>query len=364
MILGNTGRGGTQSFIMNVLRNINRDQYKVDILVNDDIQGGWGNEMRSLGCNILFFPRFKVYNFLSFYKKLNTFFKDHHYDIVHGHTTNSAGIYLYVAKRYGIKTIAHVHSTGFRGNCFERLFKYLFSRLTKQQADFWFACSNEAAQFLYSEDYKSYNNYYEIPNGIDVHKYRFNSFIRSDIRQQLKISEKTFVCGHVGTFSEPKNHTFLIDVFYEIKKLEEDSKLILIGSGKLKESIIEKTEKLGLQNDIVFLENISNVNEYLIAMDLFIFPSLFEGFGMVSLEAQASGLNVLQTDTIPYDTHVTPNVTVMSLKETPKIWALKATQINGNNREEMNSIVEASKYNIRKTVDLLSSLYVRVLNSN
>ena len=362
MVLGNTRRGGTQAFIMNVLRNIDLNRFQIDFAVNMDFDGGWGPEMRSLGSNIFIMPVFKVYNWLSFVQAWKSFLRENQYDIIHGHTTNSAGIYLNVAKKFGCGTIAHVHSTGFRGNAIERVMKRLFSRLAKNNADYWFACSPKAAQLIYDDEYNTYPHYYEMPNAIDVKRYLFNQDTRKAIRKDLGVDDKTFLCGHVGTFSTPKNHSFLIDVFTEIQKKEVNAKLLLIGEGILKESIVQQAKKNGVFEKIIFRQNLANVNEHLMAMDLFIFPSLFEGFGMASLEAQATGLNVIQSDVIPKETLLTEGVKTMSLSATPFEWSSSGLAMEQRNREGANVVIEKTKYNLHKTIDLITRIYCEMYN--
>lgn len=347
---------------MNVLRNIDRERFQIDFALNLDFEGGWGPDMRSLGSNIYILPVFKVYNWISFKQTWNRFLDEHHYDIVHGHTTNSAGIYLNVARQKGCKTIAHIHSTGFRGNVVERLTKRFFSKLTKQYADYWFACSGKAAHLLYGEDYKTYPHYYEMPNAIDVKRFEYNEIARKKIRQELDITNDTFLCGHAGTFSVPKNHTFILDVFAEIVKKEPNAKLLLVGEGVLLEPIKEKAEHLGVFDRIIFRKNLANVNEHMMAMDLFIFPSLFEGFGMVSLEAQATGLNIIQSDVIPKDTLLTDCVLPMSLEQSASLWAEKALAMPKRNRVEVNKIIVDTKYNLSRTIELITKLYLEMVN--
>ena len=357
MVLGNTRRGGTQAFIMNVLRNIDRGRFQIEFAINNDFEGGWGPDMRALGSEIHVFPVFKVYNWISFKRWWEIFLSEHHYDIVHGHSTNSAGIYLKEAKHQGCKTIAHIHSTGFRGNIIERMTKRLFCRMTKLQADYWFACSEKAAHRLYGNDYKSYPRYYEMPNAIDVKRFEYNETIRKEIRKSLGVADDEFLCGHAGTFSVPKNHTFLLDVFTEICKRNDKARLLLIGEGVLKGEMIKKAKTIGVYGKIIFRQNLPNVNEHMMAMDLFIFPSLFEGFGMVSLEAQATGLNVIQSDAVPKDTHLTECVVSMSLNSSPIEWAEKALAMPQRERKTINKEIYDTKYNLKHTLKLITKLY-------
>lgn len=361
MVLGNTRRGGTQAFIMNLLRNIDKERFQIDLAINNDSEGGWGPEIIALGSKIYIVPSFKVYNWLSYCRFWNAFLEEHHYDIVHGHSTNSAGIYLKIAKKHNCNTISHIHSTGIRGNNCEKIVKTYFRKSTKKYADYWFACSKEAAVKLYGSDYQSNPHYYEIPNGIDVKRFKYSKEIRDIIRKQLGLDDQIYLCGHIGTFSPPKNHDFLIDVFVEITKIKNNSRLILIGEGALKESVILKTEALGIADRIIYKENVSNVNEYLMAMDIFIFPSLFEGFGMVSLEAQATGLNVIQSDNVPLETLQTDNALSIPLSYPPSLWAERGLAMVGKDREKVNELIKGTRYELSYTISLITSLYEQMV---
>lgn len=361
MVLGNTRRGGTQAFIMNLLRDIDKRKFQIDFAINIDVEGGWGPEIRSLGSNIYILPRFNVKNWIFFEKSWDNFLAEHPYDIVHGHTTNSAGIYLKIAKKHGCKTIAHVHSTGFRGGFIERITKRFFSKLTKKQADYWLACSDKAAQFLYGNDFKTYPYYYEMPNSIKVESYCFEEERRKVLRKELGINDKTLLIGHVGTFSEPKNHKHILNVFKEILINNPDGKLLLIGEGHLENEIFDQAKDMGIFNRIINLKNIHNVYDYMMAMDVFIFPSLFEGFGMVALEAQTSGLKTVMSDVVPTATHLTDLATPLSLDAPIAKWAEECLNCKVENRQDYNYLIKQTKYDLEKNVKYISNLYEQLL---
>ncbi len=364
MVLGNTRRGGTQAFIMNLLRDINKAKFQIDFAINLDFEGGWGPEMRELGSNIFIMSRFNVKNWKSFECAWDKFLTEHPYDIVHGHTTNSAGIYLKVAKKHGCKTIAHIHSTGYRGGLVERLTKKIFSKLTKSQADYWFACSDKAANFLYGKDYKEYPHYHEMPNSIKVENYLFNEEKRCNLRKELGLDGDTLLIGHVGTFSEPKNHAHILRVFKEVLRKKNNSKLLLIGEGYLKDEIFLQAEKLGVHKNIINLKNIPNVYDYMMAMDVFVFPSIFEGFGMVALEAQAAGLKTIMSDVVPAETHLTSLAIPLSLEEPISIWVGECLNSKVDNRQDFNGIIKQTKYDLEKNVKYISNLYIQLSETN
>lgn len=364
MVLGNTRMGGAQAFILNVLRNIDRSRFQIDLAINFYAESdGIEAECRALGCNFFIVPYFKVYNYISFCMTWRDLLSKYHYDIVYAHSTNSASIFLKIAKEYGCKTIAHSHSTGYRGGILERTAKKFFASGVNKVADYWCACSDKAAEHLYGPHYDKYEHYYSIPNAIDSEKYLFNKDIRKKIREQIGVKEGEFLCGHLGTFSAPKNHKFLIEVFAEIVKQKHESKLVCCGAGALMPMVKEQAKELGILDKIIFPGVVNNANEYLMAMDSFIFPSIFEGFGIAILEAEAAGVPVVMSDVVPSDIDLTTLVHRMSLSNSPKEWADKILSIKVTDRESYNSAISGTKYNIRETVKEFEKMYLTLVNN-
>lgn len=360
MVMGSTGIGGAQAFVLNVLRNIDKKNFQIDFAVNKFApQDGIEKECYKYGCNFYQLPYFTVYNYIGFKRAWEDFLSTHQYDIVYGHSTNSAAIYLGVAHKYGMKTIAHSHSAGYRGNALERFVKKMFARKVKQVSDYWFACSDIAARRLYGKTFKTHKKYHYIPNAIDTSKYLFDNKTRLNIREKLNIDKDTILYGHVGTFSAPKNHMFLIDVFVEICSINSTSKLLCCGTGALMESVKEYAKTKGVLDKVIFAGVVNNVNEYMMAMDAFIFPSIFEGFPVAVLEAQASGLNVVVSDTITNEIDLTNNVYRMGLQQSPVEWAKVSASlpISIENRAAQNAIIADSQYNIQTAVKLFEELY-------
>lgn len=363
MVVGNTRMGGAQAFILNVLHNIDRERFHIDLAINFYAEhDGIEDECRALGCNIYILPYFKVYNYLSYTRAWNKFLSEHKYDIVYAHSTNSASVFLKIAKKHGCQTIAHSHSAGYRGGKIEQLTKKFFVRNVGEVSDYWFACSDKAAERLYGADYRLYKHYYDIPNAIEAKKYLFSDEIRNCIRKEIGVDDDTFLCGHVGTFSAVKNHIYLVDVFKEILAKKPNSKLVCCGAGALMDSVKEHAKELGVLDRIIFAGVVKNCNEYMMAMDVFIFPSIFEGFPVSILEAQATGLPLVMSDVITKEVDLTRLVSRMSIKESPKHWADKVLCLQPSERSQYNEVIARSKFNMSETVKWFETLYSELAN--
>lgn len=364
MVVANTRMGGAQAFILNILRNIDHDRFHIDFAINFYAENnGIEDECRQYGCKFHILPYFKVYNYLSYYREWDKFLSTHKYDIVYAHATNSASLFLKIAKKYGMRTIAHSHSAGYRGGRIEQLTKKFFAKGVGKVADYWFACSDKAAERLYGIDYRQYPHYYDIPNAIEAQKYLYDEEIRQRVRLEIGVDDNTFLCGHVGTFSGPKNHLFLVDIFKDIVAQRPNARLVCCGAGALMSSVKEHARELGVLDKIIFAGVVKNCNEYMMAMDVFIFPSIFEGFPVSILEAQATGLPLLMSDVITKEVDLTSLVNRMSIKEHPSKWAEKVLSLESSQRDIYNEVISRSKYNMRETVKMFERLYTELANS-
>ena len=363
MVLGNTGMGGAQAFVLNLIKNLNLSRYQVDLAVDTEKPDGIGEAVRSLGCNIYILPYFKVYNYLSYVKAWDSFFSTYHYDIVHAHSTNSASVYLRIAKKYGCATIAHSHSAGYRGNIIQRQVKKYFAHKVRGVADYWFACSDKAAERLFGKSYRNNRNYHDIPNAINAENYLFSNEKAQKIRKELGIKDDELLCGHIGTFSTPKNHSFLLDIFCEVVKKEPQARLVCCGQGILMPSVKEKAVQLGIIDRILFPGVVMNANEYMMAMDVFVFPSIFEGFPISIIEAEATGLPIVMSDVITKEVDMSDLIHRQSLNDNPAKWAETVVGLKTENRATYNNPIVESKYNMRTSIKHISSLYEEMVKN-
>ena len=352
------GRGGLETMLMNYYRNIDRNLVQFDFLTHRSFQADYDQEIEQLGGKIYHLPQLNPFNPV-YLRSLDSFFKEHkEYKIVHSHLDCMAGIPLKYAKKNGVPVrIAHAHnSSQVKDNKY--FLKLYFKRDITKYADYLFACSKKAGKWMFSID-----KFYILNNAIDAEEYVFNKRIRKQIRTELGIKRDTFVCGHVGRFSIQKNHEFLIDVFAQIIQRHADSKLLLVGEGELKDKIQEKCRKLNLSNKVIFAGLRDDVPELLQAMDLFLFPSLFEGLGIAVIEAQAAGLPCLISDRVPIECKKTKQlVRQLKLEAGTEKWSEEAVRYIGYIRKNTKMEIENADFDIKKNAVRLQKFYLDIVN--
>lgn len=310
--------GGVESFVMNYYREMVKDEIQFDFICMYDSLA-YEEEIKSLGGTVFYLPNIKKHP-IRFRKELMKILKQGNYHAVHVNMLSAANVVpLVIAKRAGMKKIiAHSHNSSSPGILRNILHCLNKPRIARYATDF-FACSQVAGKWLFSKKIMESENYHMIHNALHVERFFYQEEIRKSIRQELQIEEK-FVIGHVGRFEEQKNHTFLIDVFYEITKECQDAVLLLVGDGELKEQILSKVKAYGIENQVQFLGVRKDLPRIWNAMDVFVFPSLFEGLPLVALEAQAAGVNSVMADTISDEVKITDHVEFLSLESETVFW--------------------------------------------
>ena len=222
-VLGYFDRGGAESMVMNLYRSIDRNKVQFGFVVHGDRIGAFEDEVRQMGADIFRVPDYTGINHIQYKKAWRDIFSNHpEYSVVHGHVRSTANIYLNMAKRFDLKTIAHSHSTS-SGSGLAAQVKNIFQYGIRQHADEFIACSTDAGQWLFGEKICNSNHFHILNNAIDTQDYIFDPEIRKKIRRELHASDK-FLIGHVGRFHEAKNHSYLIDIFYECLKVQDGAK--------------------------------------------------------------------------------------------------------------------------------------------
>lgn len=317
-VIGKMDRAGAETMIMNLYRHVDKSKVQFDFMVFTDEEGDYDQEIKEMGGNIYHMPAFKGYNYFSLYKKFGEFFKEHPYDVVHGHIGSLAPAYLKCAKKAGAFTIAHSHCA-YSNNLIERFVFSLFAHSVRYIADFFFACAQEAGRDRFGARIVKSNNFKVINNAIDCKAFTYSENRHMELKRQFGYENKV-VLGHVGRFAAQKNHSFLIDIFKEICEESEEYVLLLLGVGEEKETIENKVKEYGLSDKVCFMGIRGDIPDMMNLFDAFVFPSFYEGLAVVSVEAQASGLPCFFSDTITKECIVTPNVWQYPLEIGAKGW--------------------------------------------
>lgn len=361
-VLGYFDFGGTESLVMNTFRHIDRSQIVFDFVVHSEKEGAFEKEAIELGATIYRVPQYKGKNHLAYKKAWRDFFDTHpDYDIIHGHVRSTANIYLAIAESYGLKTIAHSHSIS-SGSGVSGFIKNLMQKRIRKTADQFLACSTEAGRWLFGKEVIDQSNFHVMNNAIEGQKYLYNEEIRNKWRNELGFDEH-LVIGHLGRFHESKNHMRLLELFHSVHERNPQAKLMLIGDGDLSQQIKEKTEELNLTDHVVFMGSRNDAHELLQAMDVFLFPSKYEGLGIAVVEAQASSLPSVIADTVPSEAVFTGLVTSLDLEEPDAVWVKqieKAATLERKRRVTIEDLKEAH-YDIREIASWYNSYVTNLL---
>ena len=349
-VVPNMNVGGLETFIMNVYRNIDRDKIQFDFLEHYLEPSFYDEEIERLGGKIYHFSLRNDNNIFKYIIELNKFFKEHkEYKIVHCHMESIGTILFLIAKFNGVKIrIGHAHTTSTNNNL-KGFVKKIISKPFKYTTTINFACSLDAGRYLFK------NKKYEIiPNAIDIDKFRFDKNSRTHLRKELGL-EGYQVIGHVGRMDKGKNQLFLIDIFNEYLKINSKSKLVLVGDGELREKITAKIKELNIEDNVLLLGVRKDVNKLYSAFDIFVFPSLFEGLGIVLIEAQVNGLTCLASDNIPKITKISNKIKYLSLEDKSS-WINEIRKNKKRNHQvKYNKLID--NYDIKILAKKLEKIY-------
>lgn len=353
-IMGKWNGGGVESVVMNYYRHIDRNKIQFDFVCDNDSTDIPYKEIEELGGKVILIPPYQ--KIFKYHKELKKVLENGNYKIVHSHLNALSVFSLYAAKCADIPIrIAHSHSTTNKVEWKKNIIKQILRPFAKVFATDYMCCSELAGRWLFGNREYDSGNVYLLNNAIDLEKFKYDEEIRKKIRKELNIDDNTLVIGNVGRFVAQKNHDFLIDIFSEFNKENENSILVLIGQGPLEQKIKNKVEQMHLSDKVFFLGQINNVNELYQSFDLFLFPSLYEGLGMVLIEAQCSGMKCIASTEVPYSAKVTENLEFIDLKEPTKVWKEKMS-VNLT-RRNFDKEIEKAGYNIRKESKKLEKKY-------
>lgn len=355
-VFGTLNRGGAETLVMNIYRNIDRSKIQFDFVVHHEEEGAYEEEVRKLGGKIYRVPNYKGTNHFAYKKAWDKLLKNHpEYKIIHCHKESIVALVMDEAKKNGRIAIAHSHNTqnipGFKGKVMDVLNKNVDAK-----ADYRFACSVDAGYWMFGRD----KDFIVIDNGIEVEKFTYNPDIRAKIREKLGFSDKK-VLGHIARFNKQKNHSFLIDIFTDLIKEDDNYLLVLAGVGDLKDEIEKKVKTLGIEDKVIFLGSIGYVNKLLQAIDIFILPSLYEGLAVSTIEAQAAGLKCLLADTIDRNSKITDLVEFIPIDGGTRPWIEEIHKALPYQREDTSEMIKKAGFDIRETAEKLSEFYLNLI---
>ena len=221
-------------------------------------------------------------------------------------------------------------------------------------------CSELAGRWLFGNKEYDKGNVYLLNNAIDLDKFKYDEKIRKQKRKELNINDSTLVIGHIGRFVTVKNHSFLIDVFNDLHKQNNNSILLLAGQGSLMDEMKKKSSKLGLKDSVIFLGQRTDVNELYQAMDVFVLPSLYEGLGMVLIEAQCAGLPCIASTEVPEIVKISNNIIFEKLSENAFQWSKDILELANNKRIDCSNNVQKFNYDIKKETLKLENEYFKL----
>lgn len=354
-------QGGIEALLMNVYRHIDREKVQFDFMLHRPHHAFYEDEILSLGGRIYRTDRFSPIpgQYQTFMNEVESILREHpEYKVFHAHAELNLWP-LMVAKKLGIPTrIAHSHNAKTAVNL--KYFFFLYEKaFIKNYCTDMFMCSTPAGNWSFGKKAVESGNVKFIKNGIETERFVYSEAIRKEKRAELGLRNE-FVVGHVGRFMQQKNHIFLIEIFKEIHSRRPDSLLLLVSDGCLMNDIKAKVHALGLDDAVRFLGKRRDVNELYQAMDVFLFPSLWEGLPLTGIEAQTAGLPVVMSDVITDEVCVTPNIYKVPLKASAEEWADKVLKVTeGFRRANMQQRVIDAGFDIQSTADFLQDFYLR-----
>lgn len=341
---------GTEMVIMNLFRNVDRNKVSFDFLVQKP--GLIDDEIRSMGGNIYYIPNNRK---TKYYRNLLGFFEEHQeYSAVHTHTHAEMGMVLKAAKKAGIKhRIAHSHNSREDLPAIFKLYKRITGIPIEQNANHFFACSNLAAKWLFPAKWEKCEI---LENAIELERFVFNAETRIRMRQSFGFNESDKVICHVGRFAEQKNHKRIIEILNEMIDADNSIKALLVGVGPLFDEIKAKSKT----ENIKLLGTRNDIPELLCAGDMFLFPSLHEGLGIVLIEAQASGLKCVASDAVPKEADIgTELLRRLPLKASNKEWIQNIeASFENPDRQKKSQAALNSKYNIKTIGKHIEEFYL------
>lgn len=355
---------GVSSVVLNYYTWIDKNKIQFDFVVHEKAEKILEEELIEKGAHIYEMPHYTIKNLIYYEREFLKIIQKSNCQIVHCHVPHEAFFCLKAAKKAGISSrIIHSHNSYGADFFLKNIRNMVLSQLGVKYANIVFSCSDMAFAYLLRKQKRKFKQIFRINNAIDSKRFLPDEKVRKEMRQKLQLEGK-FVLGHVGRFVLQKNHKFLIDILEGVSKKRNNVILLLIGTGKLKEEVVEYIRKKRLEKQVCFIENVFSIEDYFQCMDIFLLPSFYEGLPVVAIEAQAAGLPCLLSDTISKMAVITEKTKQFSIKELEP-WVSSCLDCKIEKVHENTSLqLKKAGYDLNKESKRLEKIYQDILRKN
>lgn len=354
--------GGQESFVFNTIQKIHDRSIEIDAYTPYSVENDYYVNLLSQRGGRVYFDNI-TFNpgglRLDIVWPLVKHIKTQHYDVVHIHSGSISVLAFasFAARSCGVKkVIVHSHATGMSKSFKYRITKTFLTPMLDIFPTHYFACSVQAGAWKYSKRVVK-NKLVIVKNGVDLSKYGFNGEKRERVRESLSINSNNIVIGHVGRFSEEKNQVFLVTILEEVLQRSSEYKLLFVGDGELRNKVMDYVQTNGLNDNVVFVGNVTNVNDYMAAMDIIALPSFHEGLPIVGIEAQAAGLHMIASTNVPTELNITDTMSFVDLNDREG-WIEQLMKKDNYIRFDKTDLIEKNGYDIHMTAELLRKTYL------
>ena len=361
-VVGGMNVGGTETMLMNLYRKLNTN-VQFDFISYYDKDAYYDDEIKRLGGQVIKIDSPNKVGMIKSIKNLCEAIKENGpYDAVHAHTLFNCGVAMIAARLSGINVrVSHAHTNlDNTQSIIRKIYIWCMRRTINLFSTDCIACSESAGKYLFGESITLSKKYKLLPNYVDYKKY-LNCSDTKSVRQELGIKDDDIVVGHIGRFVEAKNHKFLLEVVSEMINLNNKVKLILTGDGELRKEMECYVEELGIKENVYFLGIRKDIDKILNNLDIFIFPSIYEGLGLVMIEAQSAGIPCLVSEAIQKEADLDIGlVKQINLNDKKELWIKEAFELIENKNKNKKQILSAIKnkgYDLDNIINKLLEIY-------
>ncbi|WP_299252440.1 glycosyltransferase family 1 protein [uncultured Aquimarina sp.] len=362
-------RGGAESMIMNYYRAIDRDKVQFDFLVHRKERAAFDDEIESMGGEIYKLNPINPLFPNTYYNELRNFFKEHKsYNIIHSHLNTFSCFPLKIAKEFKIECrIAHAHiaiekiklkdllpNNESLKETFKKLIKFQLKKKINKYSTHNFSCGEKAGKWLFGEK----NLFTIMNNAINAAAFAYDPVVSATYKKKYDLDDQLTI-GHVGRFTSQKNHSYLLNVFNSLVKKKDNCVLVLIGDGPLRNKIEVEAKNLGIDNKILFLGVRTDIPQLYQMLDVFVFPSFYEGLPVTLIEAQSAGLKVFASDKITDEVYLTEDIEFLPITSPPEEWANRILEKVSDEKVNNFDVIESKGYDIQKNTEIFQNFYLK-----